>query len=460
MYYSSRQGVETMRIATTGRRAAAAATASFVVCALLLLAGAAGAGASTGSKRNPVLFVHGIEGSGAQFESQAMRFTSNGYPHGWIDEVDYDSTRAVGDKTEVDQQIDAAIAALEKRTGKAKVDVVAHSLGTSVMYDYFTSGPTAAQRRASVRRYINVDGQSSNPGVKTLAVWAGRRAMGPHDDMPGAKNVTIPNQTHVQTCSSAQSFVQYYKFLTGRRPAHDIVRQRGTIGIAGKVLDFPRNKGESGATLKIWQVNGRGRRTTTAPRASLSIGESGRWGPVTVESGKRYEFEVIRPAVPVHHHYYEPFVRGDYAIRLLESDAITTYSGNRPGSLGVVNIRYKELWGDTGKQSDVLRINGLSVCNAVLCPWKHQTNAFFAFDRNRDGKTDLSTPDPVLSSLPFITGADVFIPASTPATGTTTFQLRSRGAGPVRTLKIPNWDSTTDAVTILWRDFERTDPPA
>jgi hypothetical protein len=384
-----------------------------------------------------------------------MRFTSNGYPHGWIDEVDYDSTRAVGDRSEVDQQIDAAIAALKKRTGKAKVDVVAHSLGTSVMYDYLTDASMGAERRANVRRYVNVDGQSSNPGVTTLAVWAGRRAMGPHDKMPGARNVTIPNQTHVQTCTSAQSFVQYYKFLTGKRPAHDIVRQKGSVKIAGKVLDFPRNTGESGATLKVWKVNGRGRRTTTAPSASLSIGESGRWGPVAVEAGRRYEFDVVRPAVPEHHHYYEPFVRSDYAIRLLESDAITTYSGNRPGSMGVVQLRYKELWGDTGAQSDALKINGLRVCNKVLCPWKQQVNAFFAFDRNRDGKTDLSSPDPVLSNLPFIAGADVFIPASSPANGTTSFQLRSRGAGPVRTLKVPNWDSVGDAVTIQWQDFER-----
>lgn len=428
---------------------------TFFLCSALVLAGGpAAAGAVPGSKRNPVLFVHGIEGSGGQFESQKMRFTSNGYRQSWIAEVDYDSTRAVGDKSEVHQQIDDAIAALRKRTGKAKVDVIAHSLGTTVMHDYLTDPSVGAQRRASVRRYVNVDGQSANPGVKTLAVWAGRR-----DDaiekMPGAQNVTIPNQTHVQTCTSARSFVQYYKFLTGRRPAHDIVRQRGKVKIAGKVLDFPRNKGLSGATLQVWRVNEKGRRTTGAPRASLSIGESGRWGPVAVQAGKRYEFAVVRPAVPTHHHYYEPFVRSDYAVRLLESDAITTYAGNRPGSMGVVQLRYKELWADTGKQSDVLRINGVRVCNEILCPWKHQVNAFFAFDRNRDRKTDLSSPDPVLSSLPFIAGADVFIPASTPATGTTTFQLRSRGAGPLRTLKIPNWDSVRDAVTIQWRDFER-----
>src|SRR5438445_5640018 len=187
---------------------------SALVGAVLLLCGASAADAAT-FKYNPILFVHGIEGSGAQFESQKMRFMSNGYPEKWIDEVDYNSTRAVGDKSEVDQQIDDAIAALEQRTGKSQVDVVAHSLGTSVMYDYLTNGDMAARRRANVAHYINVDGQNQNPGVPTLAVWAGRGT--PGRNMDGAEDGTIPDQTHVQTMTSAESFVQYYEFLTDHR---------------------------------------------------------------------------------------------------------------------------------------------------------------------------------------------------------------------------------------------------
>jgi pimeloyl-ACP methyl ester carboxylesterase len=424
--------------------------------AALLLFAAPAADAASSFKQNPILFVHGIEGSGAQFESQKMRFMSNGYPASWFDEVDYNSTRAVADKSEVDQQIDAAIAALKQRTGKSQVDVVAHSLGTSVMYDYLTNGSMAAERRANVAHYINVDGQSQNPGVPTLAVWAGKGT--PGRNMEGAENVTIPNQTHVQTCTSAESFVEYYKFLTGRPPARDIVLQRGAIQIAGKALFFPENRGLSGATVQIWNVNDSGRRTTTAPHASIAITDGsqggGAWGPVTVEADKRYEFALVRTGIPTLHVYYEPFVRSDYTLRLLESDAIQTYAGQRPGSLSAVNIRYKELWGDQDAESDQLLINGLNVCTPGLCPISKQVNAFFAFDRNRDGQTDLSSPDPVLGNLPFLQGADVFIPASSPPSGTTSFQLFSRGAGPLRTLRTPNWDSTSDGVIIQWNDFE------
>jgi uncharacterized protein/lipase/lipase (class 2) len=426
---------------------------------LLVAAPAAGAKpqAQPTFRQNPILFVHGIEGSGAQFESQKMRFMSNGYPERWIDEVDYNSTRAVADKSEVDQQIDDAIAALKQRTGKSKVDVIAHSLGTSVMYDYLTNGAMAAQRRANVGHYINVDGQNQNPGVPTLAVWAGRGTPGRH--MDGAENVTIPNQTHVQTCTSAESFVAYHEFLTGHKPAHDIVRQSGPIQVAGKALNFPQNTGLLGGTVQVWPLDADGRRTTAVPRASIAISDGstggGEWGPVTVQAGRRYEFALVRPGLPTLHIYYEPFVRSDYTLRLLASDAIEAYVGDRPGSMSAVNIRYKELWGDQGAENDRLLVNGLNVCTAVLCPISKQVNAFFAFDRNRDGQTDLSSPDPVLSSLPFIQGGDVYVPASSPPHGTASWQLISRGGGPVRTLKVPNWDSSTDGVTLQWNDFEK-----
>jgi triacylglycerol esterase/lipase EstA (alpha/beta hydrolase family) len=430
--------------------------ASALVGAVLFLFAASAADAAP-FRYNPILFIHGIEGSGAQFESQKMRFMSNGYPEAWIDEVDYNSTRAVGDKSEVHHQIDDAIAALRLRTGKSRVDVVAHSLGTSVMYDYLTNGALAAQRRANVARYINVDGQNQNPGVPTLAVWAGRGT--PGRSMDGAQNVTIPNQTHVQACTSKEAFVEYYRFLTGRRAKYDIRPQGGSIQVAGKALNFPENNGAVGTTVQIWPLNDQGQRTSTTPVASIPITDNstggGAWGPVTVQSGQRYEFALVdATTLRALHIYYEPFVRSDYTLRLLRSQAIENYVGNRPGSAAGVFIRYKELWGDQGAESDQLLIDGLNVCTPTLCPISKQVNAFFAFDVNRDGQTDLSSPEPTLSRLPFITGADVYMRASAPPDDTISFQLISRGVGLPRTLNVPNWDSLTDGFTIQWNDFE------
>src|SRR5438876_7129911 len=298
--------------------------ASALAGAVLVLSGASAADAASSFRKNPIVFVHGIEGSGAQFESQKRRFMSNGYPERWVDEVDYNSTRAVADKSEVDKQIDDAIAALKQRTGKSQVDVVAHSLGTSVMYDYLTNGDMAAQRRANVAHYINVDGQNKNPGVPTLAVWAGRGT--PGRSMDGAENGTIPDQTHVQTCTSAESFIQYFKFLRVGLPGHDIVPQK-RVQIAGKALNFPQNAGLAGASVQIWPVDGNGIRATTTPVASIAISDGstggGAWGPVAANAGQRYEFALVQTGLPTLHIYYEPFVRSDYTVRLLASPALS-----------------------------------------------------------------------------------------------------------------------------------------
>src|SRR3954451_23015639 len=444
------------------------ATAGLALVAAAAVAVLAASGAHGATTRHPILFVHGVEGTGAQFESQKLRFTSNGYPASWIDDVDYDSTRGAADRSAVNAQIDRRIAALKQRTGSAQVDVVAHSLGTFVMHDYLTDPVQGAARRANVAHYINVDGQSGNPGVPTLAIWAGIPLSGAPSltsrHMDGAQNVTIPNQTHVQTCTSRESFVQYFKFLAGASPAHDIVRRRGAIKVAGRALTFPQNQGLAGATIQVWRLTADGHRATSAPLASVAVTDGseggGGWGPVTVRAGKRYEFTVLRAGVGTLHYYFEPFVRSDDTLRLLDSQALIAYTGLRPGSVSSVNVRYKELWGDRPGQSDDLRIDGTSVCTATLCPTSKTVNAFFAFDRNRDGRTDLSAPDPVLGNVPFVAGGDVFVPSSPTAAGTVAFQLRSRGAGPLRTVKTPNWDAQTDGALIQWNDFEPSEVEA
>ena len=239
----------------------------------LLLAIAPGAGAST-FERRPVLFVHGFESAGSNFASQAMRFESNGYPHGWVEELDYDSTAAVGNMSEVEKQIEAAIAALKQRTGKSQVDVVGHSEGTSVMYHYLAESEKAAEHRASVAAYANLDGQEKNPLVRTLAVWAGRcgdaTCSNPERHMEGAENVTIPNATHVQTSTSAETFQKMFTFFRNKLPLNDIVPQK-RIQIAGKALEFPQNTGLIGDTVEVWPVNFNGERTTKTPLATLPI---------------------------------------------------------------------------------------------------------------------------------------------------------------------------------------------
>jgi hypothetical protein len=227
-------------------------------------------------------------------------------------------------------------------------------------------------------------------------------------------------------------------------------------------VNFPENSGLSGATVQVWPINqATGQRTSTRPIASYSIGGSGDWGPVTVQSGRRYEFALVRtdnPSAPLHHFYYEPFLRSDDLIRLLESDPLRLAGGPPdPRFVGMVILRYKELWGDQGSQSDVLRINGLRVCNATTCPLSKEVNGLFAADFDHDGRSNTGAKWPTYSSLGyFVSSVDVFVPARTPPTGEVKVAIKSRGAGPVRTLTFPDFASTTDVVTVQLNDFEQS----
>ena len=259
---------------------------------LLLAAPAAGANWKHGKLNpTPLIFVHGGAGSGAQFESQALRFTSNGYPSSYVRVLEYDSTFSVNTTDQVLAKLDALVAQVKQETGKSKVDIAGHSLGTTLMHSYLAT-PT---RRQNVAHYVNIDGRTASAppgGVPTLAIWAGRGT--PGRSIVGATNVTVPNQTHVQSATSPETFKAMFKFLTGRDPAHGIVRER-CITLEGRAQLFPQNTGVGDRTLQIWEVKGStGQRKHKSPVATLDIADDGSWGPVHgLRSGAHYEFALV-----------------------------------------------------------------------------------------------------------------------------------------------------------------------
>jgi pimeloyl-ACP methyl ester carboxylesterase len=424
------------------------------------------------SAHNGIIFVHGYDGSGGQFESQKMRFVENGYPDRYVRVLEYDSLPATPlpgqsglNPTGIDlieqqlfPRLDQLIAQLKADTGRPRVDLVAHSLGTKLMQDYLNSSP---QRAANVADYVNIDGQTANAppgGVRTLALWATKGPLSPPGrSIGGATNVSIPDSTHVQCATSPLSFWWMYKFFNGNAPkTTQIVPQRGPITISGRAVNFPQNSGLAGAIVQVWPINqATGYRTSTSPIASFAIGPSGDWGPVTVQSGKRYEIAELHPGAPVHHFYYEPFTRSDHLIRLLESDALRLAGGPPdPRSAAMLILRYKELWGDQGSESDAVTVNGETVCNPTTCPLSKEVNGLFAADFNHDGMSETTDTWPPYQSLGyFVSSVDVFAPAQIAPTGEVAVGLRSRGQGPVRTISFPSFPATTDVETVQFNDY-------
>jgi len=443
------------------RRTIATLVTALALAALALVpapqAGAARPPVAAATPR-PLIFVHGSGGSGAQFESQAMRFTSNGYPDDSLAVHEYDSTFGINTIDQVWAGLDALIADRLAATDADQVDLAGHSLGTAVVQGYLNSSPERAGR---VAHYINIDGRTATAlpgGVPTLAVWGEGN---PARAIVGAENYYAPDQSHVQVATSPETFARMYRFLTGAPAATtDIVAEPpGQIRISGEANLFPSNVGAAGVTLEIWRVKAStGERRGHHPRATFTVAADGSWGPFAAVGGQPYELVLTRGDGSAHHFYMPPFLRSDHFVRLLTSEPGTGIDLVRDQSDHTTSLtvtRYKEWWGDQGAQSDVLEVAGTNLTTPALAPRVKRVNAMFAFDDGVDGVTDLAAPIPELFALPFISGADLVIPATTPPNATVPIRMVSRtGGGAGQVVNVRNWASATDHISVQFPDFD------
>jgi pimeloyl-ACP methyl ester carboxylesterase len=424
--------------------------------AILLLPLLLGVGQCPRQKVDPILFVHGGSGSGAQFESQAMRFTSNGYPQDHLAVLEYDSSAIGTILPDVLAALDAKIDALRAETGAAQVDLMGHSLGTTVSHAYLATPEHAAK----VAHYVNIDGRTAAAppgGVPTLALWAGAVNRPTPPAIVGATNVTIPNQEHVEVATSEEAFFEMFHFLRGRAPLTTKILPEIRPRLSGRVTSFPQNTGLDGATLEVWWVDGRtGARIGSHPQETFAIGADGDFGPFRVWHGLSYEFAVRREGEVEIDYFFEPFRRSDHLVRLNVALGLAPFIPSDPASTALTVLRYKEFWGDRGVENDVLTIDGTDVINPTTAPSGAVGAAsvsFFLFDVGSDGASDLATVPFPFSILGFLTGADLFIPAAPPGSIAVTTVPRG-DFGAERTVNVPNRPSSEARVVVQLNDFE------
>jgi pimeloyl-ACP methyl ester carboxylesterase len=439
------------------RKLGAAFVAALVVLSAFVLTAPAQAG-GPGHRLRPIVFVHGFFGSGAQYETPARRFASNGYPATYVEAHEYDSTFATTTVAEVHAGLDQRIDRLLRETGADRVDLVGHSLGTAMSQSYLNSSP---ERAARVAHYVNLDGATAAAlpgGVPTLAIWGEGN---PARAVTGGQNVYFPDQAHTQTVTSAESFAAQFRFLTGREPRTTRILPQlpGRVELAGRAVLFPSNAGAAGATVAVFEVNPHtGRRLRSRPAATFTLGPDGAWGPMRAKGSASYEFAITRPdGTAVHHLYFQPFRRTDRLVRLLTSEPgvgldLLTEKSERHTNLIVT--RNKEWWGDQGAAGDTLTVDGTSVLSASSAPRTKRAIAMFAYDAGVDGVSHPDVQLPAFTALPFISGVDLFVPAATPATGTVRLASKQRGGGGIESVvNVPNWPSATHRVSVQFDDY-------
>ena len=385
----------------------------------------------------PVVFVHGQQGSAQQWQSQAKRFSSNGYADDRLHAFEYDTTIRTNDHAVAG--LETFIDNVRARTGAPQVDVIAHSRGTAVMHAYLA----APERAADVRRYVNVDGRSSTSppgGVPTMALWG---SLQPQGEIPGATNVRLPHLGHTETTTSAESFGHIHAFLRGDPPMTTRVLPEppGQVEIAGRAVLFPQNSDVNGV-LEVWEVNPNGVRERLRHRTEIS----GDFGPLRVHGGKRHELALVRAGQLTYHYYVEPFGRSDRFIRLPVSGPgqIGDYVDRCPGRTALTVTRNRE-W---RAGEDRLLVNGTDLMTPAIAPVARQIIAVFAFDDGCDGVSTLAAPPSPFGALPFLTAADLYLPGERVVVAQT-----PRGTGVTRTITVPAWPSDAHAMTVQFTDY-------
>jgi len=407
----------------------------------------------------PIIFVHGMSGSALQFESQALRFASNGWPASYLFAFEYDSgIPDVEGSTARMARLDVFIDNVLAETGADKVYLMGHSRGTSESFAYLADAAHAAK----IAKYVNIDGRTADAlpgGVPTLAIWAGTGT--PGREIVGATNVVLPGQYHVQSATSAEAFAAMYEFFTGEAPVTtDVVPQPpGQVELAGRAVFFPQNIGVGEATVEIWEVDGTtGYRKHKKPEATYTLSGSGyydgAWGPFKANGLKYYEIVIVREGFRPHHFYFEPCMRSDYLIRLNTSPpgGVGDYLDRSPNHSNLVITRDKELRSDPGEINDIIEVNGDNVLQAVT-PITKSLVGLFVYDYHADGVSDLTQPT-WLHMLPFLTGIDLYLPAADPPDGTISVVLTPRdGDGKMQVVNVPNLASSEDAISVRFTDY-------
>jgi pimeloyl-ACP methyl ester carboxylesterase len=407
----------------------------------------------------PIVFVHGGAGSAQQFESQAMRFASNGWPVDLMFAFEYDSTFVTQNLSMVIARLDVFVDSVLAQAGADKVYLMGHSLGTTVSHTYLAD----PARAAKVAKYVNIDGRTATAlpgGVPTLAIWAelaGTGAINPPRAIVGATNVLLPGQYHVQSATSPEAFAEMYRFFTGNDPAttNIIPEPPGQVRLAGRAVFFPANQGVGDATLEIWEVNGAtGARIGSMPKATYTLSGTGyydgTWGPFKANGMKHYEFVLLREGFRPHHFYFQPFMRSNYFVRLQTSPVggIGEYMDRSDNHSNIVVSRQND-WRDT----DVLEMNGVDVLTA-LTPITKNLIGLFVYDKGADGVNNLTGPILYYHAVTFMSGIDLYMPAAEPPDGTISLVVTPRwGGGKTQVINVPNWASSQHAISVVVNDY-------
>lgn len=371
-------------------------------------------------KSTPVIFVHGFLASGDTYANQIMRFSSNGYCAERLVVFDWNTlNQSVDHVTALDQLVNQTL----QQTSAEKVYLVGHSAGGNLCYSYLND-PT---RSAKVAGYVHIgstrrDGPAGPQGnIATLNIWSPQDLIVQSGDISGAQNLKIEGKDHYEIATCAETFEAMYRFFNeGKKPQTLQITPQSEVKISGRVLTFGENQPKGGALIHLYEIDQTsGERKTGNPVQTLTADIRGNWGPVDVKTDAYYEFEVDTRQVGERKVFYirEPFKRTNPLVYLrtlppANSFVGLLFSGLPADTIQTVATIFTANQGVTAGR-DSLSVKGHILSTNTFCAPANNTIAIFLYDGNSNQKSDL-TAQGFFGQFPFLSSADMYIPAHSP----------------------------------------------
>ncbi len=350
---------------------------SFAATVLVTLSAQAQQSASPPPPKDPpVVFVHGNGDTAALWIAQIWRFESNGYARDQLFAINLKHPSARTDDAkpqegrssteDVMKELAAYVADVKRQTGADKVALVGNSRGANTIRNYVRNGggkehvshvvlgggvnhgilksDTAMlgsefNGNSDFIKRLNDGPSEVVDGVKFMTIrsdrydkyaqpdglfigMAGQPTGISYDgpELKGAVNFVLDGLDHREVSYALSSFVETYRFITGRVPARlEILPQTEAVlngNVTGITAGAYDNIGVADAKVEIFEVDPRTGARLGEAAHSKTTGADGAWGPFAARSDAYYEFVVAVPGQPITHIYRSPFPRGSNVVHL------------------------------------------------------------------------------------------------------------------------------------------------
>lgn len=371
-------------------------------------------GFSQANDTYPIIFVHGMLGSGDTWVKPVQEFKNQGYADSYLEVLDWNTLSPQRGVTI--KKLDSIINHLLKTTLKNKVNLVGHSAGGGLVSNFILSDSIAKK----VNKYIHVGSGTLRqlPKVPTLNLYSEADLIVKGSDIEGVTNVKLQGLDHYEIATDSLAFAEMYRFFHGENPK-SIQKQKKskTSTISGKVLVMGENSVPENTTVTIFSFNpNTGERLQKEPLATRTLSKKGNWLPVEVDSSSYLELVITPEKGRAIHYFREPFTTSNHLVYLrtlpTSGMAAMLFSGlpaNDEESVLVIFSANKA----TIAGRDFLSVNQVELTTPELASAQKTAIAHFIYDDKTD-RVSSKNPIQLFGMVPFMSGADVWLKIDKP----------------------------------------------